>query len=1004
MTRSGEPVYKPDHLVFKKPRFPQPQPTLTASVLSELARSFWAKSSKRDPSDWLSVPQHLMDAADVVGQLFDHYLSDHHRRLMASVWDGDLTKARRSLIFLAGIHDVGKVSLHFCCQSSSLANFVRELGLDVPEKRLVPQRAELPHGFASQFAFEDAVAAGGGDRSRAQQWSGIVGVHHGRYPDAGVLQVARKAYRAGPGSVYDDPRWHEARQEIIRWMARRSGFPIENAAGTGLPELPIAVAAAYASTVVMADWLASNEDYFPLQPQADRDNPLMSDEQQTRAHTGWERANISEAMDLSRPPDLAGADFYRHRFGWDASMQPMTAQVRALEMALSMSPDLMIVEAPPGSGKTELGFSVVEVLLRSRGLQGVMIALPTQATTDAMFLRSKAWIESVLRDNPQRVAVNLAHGKSDLNEEFLKLFEKDAQPLQIYDDEDQEGDDKVQGDSGLHASRWMTLRWRPTLPPVVIGTIDQVLLAALKSRHVLMRHLGLMGKAVLIDEVHAADTYMQTYLEAALTWLGMYRVPVVLLSATLPSERRRGLVKAYRQGRTGHEVVDDPALEGDIGYPVITTVSDEGETVRSEVVPGGGAHVQKRIVPLEINGNQALGDLMEAKLSQGGCAVVIRNTVKDAQDTYDALVERFGSDETSLLHSRFLAVDRVERDKRMLRLFGKDRTHRPRRHIVVATQVIEQSLDVDFDLMVTDPAPMDLVLQRIGRLHRHVGYARPSGLEEALCHVLVEDCAAAPWAYGSGNGVVYGDHRVLRFLGILAGQPDGILVESPSDYAALTQRAYSTEPVGAVTWQEAMNAAAEKYRRDQGRAVHKAKAYCLNHRRMPRWKGDALVDKFQGNAATGEAQAKERVRAQAAVRDTEDQIPLLIVPIDPGMGNVPIVPPWLQDDDGLPAVLDVGTFPSAELVRAVRSWSVSLPPWQFRKASVSLDDTIDEIVSEVWEHELTQGWKWFEHPLLKGELILPMRRVADHTDRLEIELCGRLVVYTAKKGLEVQDL
>lgn len=226
----------------------------------------------------------------------------------------------------------------------------------------------------------------------------------------------------------------------------------------------------------------------------------------------------------------------------------------------------------------------------------------------------------------------------------------------------------------------------------------------------------------------------------------------------------------------------------------------------------------------------------------------------------------------------------------------------------------------------------------------------------------------------------------------------------PSDYAALTQRAYSTEPVGAVIWQEAMNAAAEKYRRDQGRAVHKAKAYCLNHRRMPRWKGDALVDKFQGNAATGEAQAKERVRAQAAVRDTEDQIPLLIVPIDPGMGNVPIVPPWLQDDDGLPAVLDVGTFPSAELVRAVRSWSVSLPPWQFRKASVSLDDTIDEIVSEVWEHELTQGWKWFEHPLLKGELILPMRRVADHTDRLEIELCGRLVVYTEEKGLEVQDL
>lgn len=1018
MGRVDRAVHESRRSALVSPEFLEPRPELTAVGLSELARSFWAKSSKRDesgkrdPSDWLSVAQHLMDAADVAGQLFDHYLSDHHRRLMASVWDGDLTKARRSLIFLAGIHDVGKVSVQFCCQHSPLADFVRELGLDVPERRLVPQRAELPHGLASQFAFEDAVEAGGGNRSRAKQWSGIVGVHHGRYPDAWVLQVARKAYRAGPGSIYDNPRWHEARQEIIRWMARRSGFPIENAAGTGLPELPIAVAAAYASTVVMADWLVSNQDYFPLQPQADRDNPLMPDEQQARVHAGWERANISEAMELSRPLDVAGPDFYLHRFGWDTDMQPTTAQLRALEIALLMSPDLMIVEAPPGSGKTELGFSVVEVLLQSRGLQGVMIALPTQATTDAMFLRSKAWIESVLRDNPQRVVVNLAHGKSDLNEEFLKLFKKGAQPLQIYDDEEQEDDGKGHGDSGLHASRWMTLRWRPTLPPVVIGTIDQVLLAALKSRHVLMRHLGLMGKAVLIDEVHAADTYMQTYLEAALTWLGMYRVPVVLLSATLPSERRQRLVKAYRRGRTGNDVADDPALEGDIGYPVITTVSDEGETVRSEVVPGGGDHVQKRIVPLQITDNQALGDLMEAKLSQGGCAVVIRNTVRDAQETYDALVERFGSDETSLLHSRFLAVDRVKRDKRMLRLFGKDRAHRPRRHIVVATQVIEQSLDVDFDLMVTDPAPMDLVLQRIGRLHRHVGHDRPPGLEEATCHVLVEDCAATPWAYGSGNDVVYGNHRVLRFLGILAEHSDGILVESPSDYAALTQRAYSKEPVGAAPWQEAMGAAADKCRRDQGRAVDKAKTYCLNDRRMPRWKGDALVDKFQGNASTGEvqakstgeAQAKARVRAQAAVRDTEDQIPLLIVPIDPGMGNVPIVPPWLQDDDGLPTVLDAGTFPSAELVRAVRSWSVSLPPWQFRKPRTSLDDTIDEIVSEVWEHELTRGWEWLEHPLLKGELILPMRRVTDHTNRLEIELCGRLVVYTEEKGLEVRDL
>lgn len=998
MVRPGRPVGRPACSAVDSLRFLEPRPELVTAHLSELARSFWAKSGRKDPSQWLSVGQHLIDAADVAGRLFDHYLSDHHRQLMASVWDGDLTKARQSLVFLAGIHDVGKVSLQFCCQHSSLASFVRELGLNVPEKRLAQQRAELPHGFVGQFAFEDAVADGGGDRSKAEQWSGIVGVHHGRYPDADMLRIAKETYRGGPGSICDEPRWSEARQEIIRWMALRSGFPIKGAAGTGLPELPIAVAAAYASTVVMADWLVSNEDYFPLLPQVERDNPLMPDEQLARVDAGWGRANLSGAMELSAAPSGDGVGFYRHRYGWGREMTPTAAQLCALELASSLNPDLMIVEAPPGSGKTELGFTVAEVMLRRRGLQGVAIALPTQATTDAMFHRSKAWLDSVLRDNPQRVVMNLAHGKSDLNEEFLKLFDGGPRTLQIYDDEE------ASEENGLQASQWMTLRWRPTLPPVVIGTIDQVLLAALKSRHVLMRHLGLMGKVVLIDEVHAADTYMQTYLEAALTWLGMYRVPVILLSATLPSERRQGLVKAYRRGRTAEKAAGVPTLEGDIGYPVLTTVSDSGRTVRSQVVPGDGSHVLKRIIPLENTSDEALGALLEERLAQGGCAVVIRNTVRAAQATYEALLERFGGSETSLLHSRFLAADRVERDKRMLQLFGKDRTQRPRKHVVVATQVIEQSLDVDFDLMVTDPAPMDLVLQRVGRLHRHPGHVRPPGLEEATCHVLVEDCAAEPWTYGRGSGVVYGDYRVLRFLGILAEQANGILVESPSDYAALTQRAYSSANVGEASWQQEMSRAKVEHERNQNQARSKADVYCLTSRRMPRWKGDALVEKFQGNASTGEASAKERVHAQAAVRDTEDQIPLLIVPIDPGMGNVPTVPPWLRDDDGLPTVLDAGTFPSAELVRALRSWSVSLPPWQFRRPHECLDDTIDKIVSAVWEHELTQGWEWFEHPLLRGELILPMRRVADHMNRLEMELCGRLVVYTEEKGLEVQDL
>ena len=166
-----------------------------------------------------------------------------------------------------------------------------------------------------------------------------------------------------------------------------------------------------------------------------------------------------------------------------------------------------------------------------------------------------------------------------------------------------------------------------------------------------------------------------------------------------------------------------------------------------------------------------------------------------------------------------------------------------------------------------------------------------------------------------------------------------------------------------------------------------------------------MVSSFAGNAATGdEGLNKEGICAQAAVRDTEDQIPVLIVPLDPSMGNVPIIPPWLEDEDGIPVVLDVGTWPSAEHVRQVRSWSVSLPPWSFRDKGDVLDETIEKIVGAIWDCEITRNWEWLEHPLLRGELILPMSRVDAYSTRLETELYNRKLVYTQEKGLEVQEL
>ena len=998
MARKNRDLSKEASLIteFPVPAFPVAQPDLDASELSDLARCFWAKSG--DSNTWLSVVQHLMDTADIAAKLFDCYLSEHHRNLMASVWEGDQAKARASFIYLSSIHDVGKISCGFSCQRQDLAQLIRHQGLTVLRKQDYPDRKYLRHELVSQFAFQEEVMSSGGEGSRARHWAILLGVHHGRYPDAQAIKLAREQYSTQEGSREDDPRWGRARSEILRWMARRSGFPLI-APQTALPELPIAVASAYASALVIADWLASNEDYFPLRPRpVDTEGHLSIDEypeftaeeQRRRVQEAWERADFPAPM---RVPDLSELDveeLYRHRFGWPASYRATKAQRAALEIVSAEDPDLMIIEAAPGSGKTELALASAEALMRARGLQGIFVALPTQATTNAMFSRVKSWLTNILGDQPQKLGIQLAHGKRSLNESFMELIDKGRSPLEVYD-----GDD----DNGLYASTWMGQRWRSTLSPVVVGTIDQILLAALKSRHVLVRHLGLMGKVVVIDEVHASDEFMSTYLDAALTWLGMYGIPVVLLSATLPPQRRMVLLNAYRRGK-GLSALSEQSIEDVVGYPVISTLSARGFQIHQVE---GEPEVEKRIIPLQVDSPEKIAGFLDRELADGGCAVIIRNTVREAQETYDAVKAVFGREQTTLLHARFLAVEREERDRRMLELFGKNSAHRPQRHVVVSTQVVEQSLDVDFDLMLTDPAPMDLVLQRIGRLHRHNRQDRQGNLNDARCFVLVNDLSAVPWGYSHGTDSVYSRYLTLRTLGALCDEGE-IVVREPIDYARLTSAAYAnpeSTPLGPKEWQEDFADAWKVDQQNRAQAKEKARAWCLEEENLPSWKAPKLEEKFQGNAATGEGTSGPAVAAtRAAVRDGEDQIPVLVVAMDPEQGNIPLAPPisGRREDDQRLAVEE---YNAHGRVREMCTWSISLPPWAFRTRGEELEQTIDAVAQEIWDDPITKEWECRQHPLLSGELILAMCRSFDGR-RITREIHGHTITYSIEKGMEVQ--
>ena len=256
-----------------------------------------------------------------------------------------------------------------------------------------------------------------------------------------------------------------------------------------------------------------------------------------------------------------------------------------------------------------------------------------------------------------------------------------------------------------------------------------------------MRLFGLAGKTVIIDEVHAYDAYMMKLMERLLEWLAALGCGVVLLSATLPNKKRHDLVKAFAAGLRRNEPKREDKL-----YPRLTWVSRTYSGV--EHFPAS-TQFSRTILYEWVNGALptatsqvfTLGVRLQKALADGGCAAVICNTVSRAQEVFRALKPFFsgqdvddGQHELNLFHARFLYDDREQREGQALRRFGKPndpKVKRPRRAVLVATQVIEQSLDLDFDLMVTEMAPVDLILQRAGRLHRH-NRPRPERLNTKL--------------------------------------------------------------------------------------------------------------------------------------------------------------------------------------------------------------------------------------------------------------------------------
>ncbi|MER5349903.1 CRISPR-associated helicase Cas3' [Kitasatospora sp. NPDC002551] len=939
--------------------------------LSDAARAVWAKSDK-DTGGWLPLWRHMADSGAVAGRLWDEWLPRNVRELIAGAVGGDHGRARELAVWLAATHDIGKATPAFACQVDGLADRMREAGLAMhDQRRYGDDRRMAPHGPAGQLLLQKwLVERHGWARRTAGQWAVVAGGHHGVPPGHGQLHALelREDLLRTPGK--SEPLWRSVQFEILDACTEVLGAagPLDAIRDVRLPQ-PVQVL--LTGVVIMADWIASNPDLFPYFPE---DRPRSEEE---RIESAWDGLQLPPAWEAEESL-LDAADLMSARFDLPPGSAPRPVQEEAVRLARELPvPGLLVIEAPMGEGKTEAALAVAEIFAARTGAGGCYVALPTRATANAMFPRLTAWLDHLPADGDRTVF--LAHAKAALNDEYAGMMAADRRRIAAVDVDGPKasGHRAQRKNAGLIAHQWLRGRKKGMLASFAVGTIDQVLFAGLKNRHLALRHLALAGKVVVIDEVHANDAYMNTYLERVLAWLGAYRVPVVMLSATLPASTRRALVRAYCG--TG----DDGQVPANAGYPLLTAVAPGHPPLTRRPAADAARRTSVRLEPLD-DDLTSLTDRLATELADGGCALVIRNTVDRVLEAAERLRERFGDDAVTVAHARFVDLDRARKDDGLLARFGPD-GDRPRGpHVVVASQVAEQSLDVDFDIMVTDLCPVDLMLQRVGRLHRHrrgAGQsARPAGLRTARCLVTGVDWAAQPHpAPVRGSASVYGVHHLLRSAAVLWPHlADGAPLSLPDGIDALVQRAYGDEPLGPPSWSEAMTEAARAQRLADAQQAARAEVFRLDEVRPP---GRSLV----GWLDAGVGDVDDRRPGRAQVRDGDESLEVMVA-MRRADGRLTTLP-WLdRGRGGLP--LPTETVPTWNAAQALAASSMRLP-YHFSKPWV-----IDKAIGEL-EQLFVPAWQVKECPQLDGELVL----LLDEEGRAE--LAGFELEYNPSDGLAV---
>lgn len=752
---------------------------------------YWGKADKESGRYHLLV-YHCLDVAAVGYVLLSE--DDALLRKFAAITGLDQDISICWLELFLALHDIGKFSITF---QNLRPDLLRKLQTAESRKPYTVRHDNLGNLFLKYSVEDDQFVFPGWRDFSCVEWQDIIMAiaraytgHHGVPPQMkgpNGMPLAYQNYFEDGDSIAAAEFVQDAGSML--WGKTETRTPLSPDVIEGQIRKASWLMAGFA---VLCDWIGSNNTWFP------RHEERMALEEYWNQHAIPQAKRAIREAGVKGGIPIPGLSKFSDLFPDFASPTPLQSFVE--QCPIGSSQQLFILEDVTGSGKTEAALLLAGRLMAAGCGKGLFMALPTMATSNAMFSRlagtsspDKSPVYLRFFEKGSNPSIALAHGARHLSETFMAAVAgKDTSWA-------------TEESASAQCSSWLAdNRKKALLADMGVGTLDQALLAVLPARFQSLRLFGLAGHVLIVDEVHAYDPYMNKLLQNLLAFHAALGGSAILLSATLPTHVRGDFIAAFARGCDDHRGLNAKSK----GYPLASSYSKERGV---EECPVAATPQRQCIVGIRIVAEESdVVRLAKEAADRGQCVCWLRNTVHDALVGFALLKDKLSVTDLMLFHARFAMGDRLDIESTVTATFGKKSTARERRgKVLVATQVVEQSLDLDFDLLISDLAPMDLLIQRAGRLHRHLRdeYGNPlaegEGLDRRepawmLIHgPMPDDDAAADWykAKFAKAAFVYPSHGCLWLTARLLGNKGEL--KMPDDARELIEAAFS-EKVDAI--------------------------------------------------------------------------------------------------------------------------------------------------------------------------------------------------------------